>query len=338
MSKSVTISAAWITGAATVLAAVVGGVFLLLNRDSGKVSQEMRGSPQSIQAGRDININIGPDRSVPAPAPSSVARFPFDVQVARAKERIKYLAEEYLRTNVMSLAEVTGPHGDNVLDNPNLYDWVRVMEELETQGYVKILRRTQENIEFAYTGKPLSKKQIASIEFKNARPFVDRVVLGNESWRGYMFKVQIENKSSEATIQVKHLKLTDLQQLEGNTFKAWEDAEPVYLEWDGTKSKGIPPQDKVLIPFARIFPPELQRITDGLLSGGVDTPQLRFTVQPGTWPRRMTSHVPPGTHRFKIKVFFEKGPPTEVELELMWPGKQRESVEAMAKEVRIRRL
>lgn len=85
--------------------------------------------------------------------PSSVARFPFDVQVARAKARIKYLAEEYLRTNIMSLVEVTGPYGDNVLNSPNLYDWAKVIEELERQGYVKILKRAQENIEFAYTGK-----------------------------------------------------------------------------------------------------------------------------------------------------------------------------------------
>ncbi len=85
--------------------------------------------------------------------PASVGRFPFDVQVARAKERIKYLAEEYLRTNVMSLVEVTGPYGDNVLDSPNLYDWAKVIEELERQGYVKILKQAEENIEFAYTGK-----------------------------------------------------------------------------------------------------------------------------------------------------------------------------------------
>jgi hypothetical protein len=151
MSKSVAIKAAWITGAATVLAAVVGGLFLLLSRDSGKVTQEMQGSSRSIQVGRDLNINVGSDR--PVRAPSSVASFPFDLQLARAKGRIRYLAEEYLRRNVMSLTEVTGPYGDNVLDSPNLYDWAKVIAELDRQGYVKILKRTQENIEFAYTGQ-----------------------------------------------------------------------------------------------------------------------------------------------------------------------------------------
>lgn len=178
----------------------------------------------------------------------------------------------------------------------------------------------------------------ASIEFKNARPFVDKVVLGDESFRGYMFKVQIENNSSDVTLQVKHLELTDLQQLQGNTFKAWENAETVYLAWDGTKYREIPPGGKVLVPFARIFPPELQREIDGHLSGGVDTPQLRFTVPLDRWPRKMTSHIPPGTHRFKIQVFFEKGPPAEIELQLEWTGKHRESPDAMVQEIKIKKL
>ncbi|TAJ09568.1 MAG: hypothetical protein EPO61_05785 [Nitrospirae bacterium] len=259
MPKSVAVKTAWIGAVAVVFAAVISGVFSLFSKgggDSGNVVQEMKDSPQSIQAGRDVNINIGTDRSVHAPS-----------------------------------AE-----------------------------------------------KLLPKKQIAGIEFKNEKPFVEQVVLGNESFRGYRFRVQIENKSSETTLIVKHVKLVDLQQLEGNAFKAWMNAEPVYLEWDGTKSTEIPPQDKVLIPFARIYPPELQRITDGLLSGGVDTPQLRFIVQPGTWPRKMTSHIPPGTHRFKVQVFFEKGPPAEIKLELEWPGTRRETPDAMVQEIKITKL
>jgi hypothetical protein len=183
-------------------------------------------------------------------------------------------------------------------------------------------------------------KEITSIEFENVRPFVDQAVFGDDRarkyWQVYYFKVQIHNKSYESTIRVKHLKLTDLRQLEGGVFKPWGNAEPVFLEWDVAKE--IPPQDKVLVPFARIFPPELQRKTDGLLSGGVDTPQFRFTVLPGGWPRRMTSHVPPGTHRFRLTVFFENVPPVEAELELEWSGKQRESVESMAQEIKIRKL
>ena len=185
-------------------------------------------------------------------------------------------------------------------------------------------------------------KQIASIEFENARPFVDRAVLGDDQtgkyWQVYYFQVQIYNKSDESTIHVKHLKLTDLRQLEGGIFKRWVDAEPVFLEWDATKPTDIPPQDKVLVPFARMFPAELQRTTDRLLSGSVDTPQLRFTVSPGTWPRRMTSHVPPGTHRFRLTVYFENVPPAEAELELEWSGKHRDSVETTAQAVKIRRL
>lgn len=81
------------------------------------------------------------------------ARFPFDRQLEQAKARITYLADEYLHTNKMSLVEVVGAYGDNVLDSPDLYDWPKVMEALEKQAYVKITKRSKENIEFTYTGR-----------------------------------------------------------------------------------------------------------------------------------------------------------------------------------------
>ena len=150
--------------------------------------------------------------------------------------------------------------------------------------------------------------------------------------------MQIGNESYSSTLHVKHWKLTDLRQLEGGVFRPWADAEPVLLEWGSAQSMEIPPQDKVRVPFARIYPPELQGEIDRSLSGDIDTPQLRFTVLPGTWPRRMTSHVPPGTHRFKLTVFFEEAPPIEAEFELDWPGKQRESIESMVQEIKIMKL
>ena len=187
-----------------------------------------------------------------------------------------------------------------------------------------------------------AKKRIAIIDFEDTRPFVDQAVIGDDRakkyWNVYYFKVQIHNKSDESTIQVKHFKLTDLRHLVEGVFKPWDNAEPVFLQWDPTKPKEIPPQDKVLIPFARIFPPELQRMTDTFLSGDIDTPQLRFTVAEGRWPRQMTSHVPPGTYRFKLTVFFEKVPPAEVELELEWSGRQHENLKRMAQEIKIRKL
>ncbi len=179
-------------------------------------------------------------------------------------------------------------------------------------------------------------RQIARIEFENARPFVDRVVLGDNQWNGYHFQVKIRNESDHSTIRVKYLKLTDLQQLKGGVFKAWENAVPSFLEWPRGTPREIPPRDQALVPFARIYPPELQKVTDGLLSGDINTPQLRFTVFP--WDRRMTSHIPPGTHRFKLTAFFDDMPPAETELELEWPGEHRESVESMAQEIKIRRV
>jgi len=84
---------------------------------------------------------------------SPVARFPFDRQLEAAKARIRYLAEDFLQSNNMSLVEVTGSYGDNMLDSPDLYDWPKVIEALEKQGYLKINRRTKNNIEFTYTGR-----------------------------------------------------------------------------------------------------------------------------------------------------------------------------------------
>lgn len=189
---------------------------------------------------------------------------------------------------------------------------------------------------------PALKKQIASIEFENASPFVDQAVIGTGEignyWRVYYFKVQIHNRSYDSTIRVKHFKLTELRQLDGDVFKPWDDAEPVFLEWDATKPKEIPPQDKILVPFARVFPPKAQMKTDKVLSGDINIPQLRFTVKMGGWPKRMISHVPPGTHRFRLKVFFEKTPPADTELELDWPGKQRKNVKSMVQEIKIRKL
>lgn len=180
-------------------------------------------------------------------------------------------------------------------------------------------------------------KQIASIEFENARPFVDKVVLTNKQWNGYHFQVQIHNKSYDSTIRVNYWKLTDLRYLEEGSFKPWKDAEPVLLEWRSTTPRKIAPRDKVLVAFARVYPPEYQREYDRILSGDVNTPQLRFNVL--RWPRRMTSHVPPGgTHRFRLTVFFEEAPPAEIELELEWAGQDRGSVESMAQEIKFRTL
>jgi hypothetical protein len=91
--------------------------------------------------------------SAATPRSSPVARFPFDKQLEAAKARIRYLAEDFLQSNNMSLVEVTGAYGDNVLDSPDLYDWPKVLEALEKQGYVKINKRTKNNIEFTYTGR-----------------------------------------------------------------------------------------------------------------------------------------------------------------------------------------
>lgn len=166
-------------------------------------------------------------------------------------------------------------------------------------------------------------------------PFVNQEVAGSESWNVYYLEVPIRNKSYFTTIRVMDFQLTELQRLEGSDFKPWGNITSASLEWGNRRE--IPPRHRVTIPFARIFPPELQKMmNDSILSGNPDIPQVRFTV--ARWHRKMTSHVEPGIYRFKLIVSFEKAPPAEAEVELVWPGNQRGSTGAIAQEIRIKKL
>jgi hypothetical protein len=77
-----------------------------------------------------------------------IARLPFDIQMQTAKARIRYLSQEYLHTDTLSLVEIIGHYGDNQLDSPELYDWDKVMMELEKQEFIKILKKENGNIVF----------------------------------------------------------------------------------------------------------------------------------------------------------------------------------------------
>jgi hypothetical protein len=107
--------------------------------------------------------------NIPSEAPPPIVRFPFNLQIRNAKERIRYLSREYLKTETMSLIEVKGVYGDNVLDSPQLYDWDKVMNELERQGYIKILQQTNDNIVFKIL-KQFSESQVITQEVKIISP------------------------------------------------------------------------------------------------------------------------------------------------------------------------
>lgn len=187
------------------------------------------------------------------------------------------------------------------------------------------------------TPKSGTGNHIALIYFEQSPPFVDRALLGNAQIPGYFFQVRIFNESYEDSIHVKSWKLTDLRELNNSgVFRPWENAVPAILEWPAFTSKEISPRENVFVPFARIFPPEIQKVTDTLLSGNIEIPQLRFCVS--RWDRRMTSHVPPGTHRFKLTVYFEKNPPVEAKFQLEWSGEQRENLDLMASDIKIKQI
>jgi len=159
------------------------------------------------------------------------------------------------------------------------------------------------------------------------------------SWRVCHFRIQVHNSTATA-VSIPYWKLTHLRRLEDGSFSPWGEVDALYLAWPGRLPKTIPPGDTVVVPFARIFPADLQRALgeDRLYSGNPDQPQLRFMAVPGGWARRMTSHIPPGTYRFKLAVFFADHPPAEAEFELEWAGEQRENVELMAKEIRLKKV
>lgn len=127
------------------------GSFLGWSGDQKGTQQTTDRYSTGVQAGRDINITnntITLESGTARSNPSPIARFPFVLQVRRAKERISYLHKEYLHTDTMSLIEVTGHYGDNLIVSPELYNWDDVLRELEQQRFLKILGRTDNNIEF----------------------------------------------------------------------------------------------------------------------------------------------------------------------------------------------
>jgi hypothetical protein len=183
---------------------------------------------------------------------------------------------------------------------------------------------------------------VARIDLDGEKPCV-REVVGNdftrESWNVYYCQVYVHNTSDRFVMNARHIKLTDIQQIKGDRFVPWPNVvEEAFIKWPADKPRGISPGDRVPVPFVRVFPPELQRIRgeERQFSGDPDVPQIRFMIE--RWHRVMTSHMDPGTHRFKLTAFFEDAPPAEANLELEWSGKHRDSVEATVKDIRLRRV
>ncbi len=184
-----------------------------------------------------------------------------------------------------------------------------------------------------------TKGQAARIQLEKAKFEVYQDDSTGKSWRVCHLPVQIYNATA-STLSIPYWKLTDLRRLENGSFSPWGEVDTLMLAWPRTVPRKISPGDTVSVPFARILPAELQKLLgeDRLYSGNPDMPQLRFNVVDGGWSRRMTSHIPPGTYRFTLTVFFEQELPAKVDIELEWAGEQRENIELMAQEIKLRKL
>lgn len=178
----------------------------------------------------------------------------------------------------------------------------------------------------------------ASVELGKVKMEVLRIDSSGEAWNAAYFPVEVYNATPDA-LRVLYWKVTDLSRLENDVFVPWGEIDALMLGWPGTVPKVIAASDKISIPFARILPADLQkRLGEGkLYSGDPNIPQLRF-IASGAWSRRMTSHIPPGTYRFRLAVFFERKSPAEALIELKWSGEHQQDVSQMSKEIRFEKI
>lgn len=186
-----------------------------------------------------------------------------------------------------------------------------------------------------------ARKEIVHIVFEGKPPFVDKEIIriGQEPgrWTGYLYRVRVVNKSDKDLLRIKYLKLTDLKLFDGAVFRPWENVAPVVLDWDPMQPKDISPKESILVQFARVYPPDLQRMIDKELTGNLNIPHFRFAASSQRYPMKMASNVPPGKHQFKLTAYFENAPPAEASFEVEW-SKEAADIEAMVQEVRIRML
>jgi len=158
-----------------------------------------------------------------------------------------------------------------------------------------------------------------------------------EYYHAYYFRLAIKNNSEYSIARNCVVMLTGLWHMdEDGKFKEDKNFEPVRLEWLPHMPPDISAGMRVFAPFAQIADPEYQtRYEAQLYSGDPTKPQFRFRVP--NHPRWMSSHVPPGRHKFRITIHFDNRPPMEREFELVWSGKWSGNYDSMLKEVIIRK-
>ena len=163
------------------------------------------------------------------------------------------------------------------------------------------------------------------IEFESKPPYVISTVFGVDKIREYFsvleLRLLIENASNYHTANNYMVMLTGLWHMKGDNFVPSDNFEPIKLEQYRYMPSNISPGMRIFTPFARIAHPDFQKKVDlKLYSGDPDIPHFRFQVP--NYPRWMSSHMQPGTHRFQITVFFDNRPPVNKMFELQWPEKR----------------
>jgi len=162
------------------------------------------------------------------------------------------------------------------------------------------------------------------IEFEPNAPYVISTVRGVDETKEYFpvieLRFRINNRSNYHSALNSTVMLTALGHIEGNTFVPDKKFEPVKLNQYSYMPSNISPGMEVFAPFAQIAHPDFQkRFEAQLYSGDPSTPHFRFQVP--HYPRWMSSHMPPGKHRFQITVYFENRLPAQQWFELQWPEK-----------------
>jgi len=202
------------------------------------------------------------------------------------------------------------------------------------------------------------------IEFEPKIPYVYKTIIGSnithENYPVYIFKLEIINDSKEQTARNFFVMLTSIMHMENGQFMAEQNFEPVRLggnqyfhgingstqfstatstklELDNQYPDYINSNSRIFLSFGIIAHPDYQMKNDAdSYSGNPAKPQFRFLVS--EYPRWMSSHIPPGKHRFTIAVHFEGGSPVEQAFELEWSGKWSDDFDSMLREIRIKKI
>lgn len=176
-----------------------------------------------------------------------------------------------------------------------------------------------------------------SIEFKLEKPFVINTMTAGKSndnlYKIYPFRFEIINNSlvnaSNCIPKITrywHTNENDKQDEEINF-------EPLRIGWSDNARVDIPPGGKLFVTFLKISEVNYQLENEQNLSGDPNKPQVRFFAP--SWPRWISSHIPPGEHSILVTIYFDNRRPLQQKFNIKWSGIWQDDYTSILKELVI---